>query len=55
MEKMLMLGLRWSSYKFKMHLKRQKAILYEQKNLKNDNEPVTWKRKYGISFTNDEL
>ena len=52
MVKMLMLGLRWSSYKFRMHVKRRKTILYEQKHLKNDDRPVAWKRKYGISFTN---
>ena len=55
MVKMLMLGLRWSRYRCRMHVKRQKTILYEKKNLKNDDKLVTWKKKYGISFTNYEL
>ena len=32
-----------------------KTILYGKKHLKNDDRPVTWKRKYGISFINYEL
>ena len=27
-----------------------KKILYEQKHLKNDDRPITWKIKYGISL-----
>ena len=45
-----MLGLRWSRYKCRMHVKRQKTILYEQKHIKNDDKPVTWKKRYGISL-----
>ena len=47
---MLMLGLKWSRYKCRMHVKRQKTILYEQKHLKNDDKPVTWRKRYGVDM-----